>query len=383
MLKIFTRKNFEKLLRNPAHAITRGRQKILTQVAASCLGGRSFFPDNMTFFLTYRCNLRCKVCGQWGDNGYVKKSLPGIMADELDIIRLRGIIDEIAPHRPQITLCGGEILLYEKWYEFLTHIKSKGLSCVLTTNGTLLEENAEKLVAAGIDKVSLSLDGPEDIHNQARGAVDGFRKAVNGIKALNSLKKSRGSRTPEIEIGCTISDQNCRNLQDVVHIADSLDVSCLIFLHLCFVTDDEYERQSALFSKTFQTESLHWGGYRYSPGKIDIDLLVAEIDWIKKEKRKMPVIVHPDFNQEEMRDYYTSSSFLPTSYKATCLAPWSTVYIFPNGDVSPCSSFVAGNLKDDSFKKIWNGQSFRHFRNELRKSGHFPVCTRCCEFYKH
>lgn len=383
MLKILSRKNIEKLLRDPAHVLVKGRQKLQTQVAASCLRGRSFFPSNITFFLTYRCNLRCKVCGQWGENGYVKKHRPEMVADEMDLDRLRSIVDEIAPHRPQITLCGGEVLLYEKWHEFLCYVKAKGLTCVLTTNGTLLEENAEKLVGTGLDKISLSLDGPESIHNLARGSADGFQKAMRGLDALKRFKAAAGAVTPNVEIGCTISDQNYRHLSQVVDLAQSLEVGCLIFLHLCFVTDREFERQSALFESVFQTRSIHWEGYRYSPGNMNIELLTAEIERIKASKRSMPVIFHPDFDPEEMRAYYTHPTFLPSSYETSCLAPWSTVYVLPNGDVSPCSSYCAGNLKAQSFKEIWNGPRFRLFRNELRRRRHFPVCPRCCEFYKH
>lgn len=383
MLKLLTRDNFKKLMRNPAHAVKKGTHKIMTQAAAACLGGYSFSPRNITFFLTYRCNLRCNVCGQWGTNGYVKKHLPAMVQDELEIDRLKSIIDEIAPHNPQITLCGGEVLLYEKWYEFLSHVKAKGLECVLTTNGTMLAENAQKLVEAGLDKVSLSLDGPEHIHNKARRTNDGFSRAVHGIKALNELKRINHKIKPTVEIGCTISDQNYRYLDDVVDIAEALEVSCLIFLHLCFLSDKEFGGQEALFRHLFQTESIHWAGYRYKPGDIDVDFLNEKLEIIKSQHRRMPVIIHPDFDKAEIRDYYANPAFRPVSYENLCLAPWTTVYVFPNGDVSPCSSFVAGNLRHESLKSIWNNQRFRNFRNELKRRRFFPVCPKCCEFYKH
>ncbi|GAX59185.1 Fe-S oxidoreductase [Candidatus Scalindua japonica] len=162
-----------------------------------------------------------------------------------------------------------------------------------------------------------------------------------------------------------------------------MNVNCLIFLHLIFVKEDELNRQIAVFRELFQTESIHWAGYRYKPDGIDVEILVKKIEEIKSRKYKMPIVIHPDFTREEIIRYYREPVFLSKSYSNTCIAPWTSVYVLPNGDISPCSSFVAGNIKNESFKKIWNNQKFRHFRTELREKKYFPVCHRCCEFYKH
>ncbi len=133
----------------------------------------------------------------------------------------------------------------------------------------------------------------------------------------------------------------------------------------------------------FQTETIHWAGYRYKPDGIDFDYLAKKVGEIKSHKHRMPIVIHPDFTREEILRYYRKTVFLSDSYKNSCIAPWTTVYVLPNGGISPCSSFVAENMGDDSSKKIWNNQRFRHFRTELRKRNYFPVCPRCCEFYKH
>ncbi|MHC4140009.1 MAG: radical SAM protein, partial [Planctomycetota bacterium] len=380
--KFLSRNTLKKLFRNPRYAITMGTHKVITQVSATYFNGYSPFPKNLTFFLTYRCNLNCHVCGQWGTNGYVSK-LSSKSRDEVDVDTLRKVIDEIAPHKPVITMCGGEVLLYKDWYAFMSHVKSKGLTCILTTNGTMIEKYAEELVDIGLDKLCLSLDGPESVHNKARGSHDIFQTAIRGIETINRYKKRKSKKLPLIEIGCTISDQNYRYLDDVVDIAEDLDVSCLIFLHLAFLTDNELSRQTKLFRELFQTDSIHWSGYRYKPDGIDTVYLSNKLEEIESHKRKFPIVVHPDFTKEEIKKYYRASFFLSTSYKPSCLAPWNTVYVLPNGDISPCSSFVAGNIREGSFKEIWNNNKFRYFRTELKKRTFFPVCPRCCEFYKH
>ena len=79
MLKILSRKTLSKLRRTPLHAVGGAAQKLRVELAASLAKGRSPAPRNLTFFLTYRCNLRCSVCGQWGDEGYVKKLPPAVL----------------------------------------------------------------------------------------------------------------------------------------------------------------------------------------------------------------------------------------------------------------------------------------------------------------
>ena len=383
MLNLLSKNAFRKFLRDPANATRKGLEKIATHFAANALDGWSPFPTNITFFLTYRCNLRCNVCGQWGVSGYVKGFSGKELRDEVDIDTLKRRIDEIASEKTAITLCGGEVLLYKQWFEFMSHVKSKGLECVLTTNGSMLEANARKLVEIGLDKLSLSLDGPEAVHNAARGAPDIFGKAMRGLQAVNRWKKELGSTTPVLEIGCTISDQNYKHLDEVVAIAETLDVSCLIFLHLAFLRDEEFSSQSRLFRELFDVESVHWSGYRYMPGAMDLEYLADKVAELKNRDGKFPIIIHPDFTREEILDYYTKPFFRSKSYTNKCLAPWTSVYVLPNGDVSPCSSFVAGNIRKESFKSIWNNQKFKDFRKILREKELFPACIRCCELYKH
>ncbi|GAX59184.1 Fe-S oxidoreductase [Candidatus Scalindua japonica] len=200
MLKLISKNNLKKIIRNPRNAIAKGKSKIITQVAASYLKGYSPFPQNLTFFLTYRCNLRCNVCGQWGDTGYVKDFSASQMKDEVEISTLKRVIAEISPYKPRINLCGGEVLLYKDWFKFLSFVKSKHLECFLTTNGTMLEENAEKIVDLCLDKISLSLDGPEKIHNIARGVGDNvFKKAIRGIESINRYKNKKTKRSQTLK----------------------------------------------------------------------------------------------------------------------------------------------------------------------------------------
>jgi radical SAM protein with 4Fe4S-binding SPASM domain len=102
-------------------------------------------------------------------------------------------------------------------------------------------------------------------------------------------------------------------------------------------------------------------------------------------KTDVDVSVYPNLRDSEIIKYYTSFDFLPESYKNRCISPWMVAYVFPDGSVRPCQSlnYSIGNIRDASFKQLWNGDSASTFRKTLKKDKHFPVCTRCTEFYRY
>ena len=105
--------------------------------------------------ITDRCNLRCLYCAP---GGLVPKlAHEGILRYEeiLRIVRL-GVSLGIS----KVRLTGGEPLMRQGVYEFLKELATiDGLSDIsLTTNGVMLHENIEKIEAAGIKRINISLD---------------------------------------------------------------------------------------------------------------------------------------------------------------------------------------------------------------------------------
>jgi MoaA/NifB/PqqE/SkfB family radical SAM enzyme len=90
--------------------------------------------------------------------------------------------------------------------------------------------------------------------------------------------------------------------------------------------------------------------------------------------------VFPPLSRAEVRRYYTDPLAPIGPPKAVCL--WLFTFVHPNGEVSPCEGFNAGNLNDQSFMEIWNGERLREFRRTLLRSGTLPVCRRCCVFHR-
>jgi radical SAM protein with 4Fe4S-binding SPASM domain len=66
-----------------------------------------------------------------------------------------------------------------------------------------------------------------------------------------------------------------------------------------------------------------------------------------------------------------------------CLHPWNTVFIRADGNVQPCPALfgtdraaVMGNILQEGFAELWNGQSYREYRrgNRLRTNALCRVC---------
>ena len=138
-----------------------------------------FVPLVMSWNVTRECNMKCSHCYI---NATEKK-----LANELTTQEGKNLMDQICKvSKPLLILSGGEPLLRPDIYELIEYGASKGLKMGLGSNGSLIDDEvAHKLKAAGIATVSISLDShiPAQ-HDEFRGVVGAWEKAVNACKAL-------------------------------------------------------------------------------------------------------------------------------------------------------------------------------------------------------
>jgi radical SAM protein with 4Fe4S-binding SPASM domain len=68
-----------------------------------------------------------------------------------------------------------------------------------------------------------------------------------------------------------------------------------------------------------------------------------------------------------------------------CFRLYYSLQVDCRGNVTPCcfdksSEYVMGNLLEDSFRDIWNGERFCNFRTTLNRRGRvLPMCRDCTE----
>ncbi|MCL6630901.1 MAG: radical SAM protein, partial [Armatimonadetes bacterium] len=140
-------------------------------------------PQGVALRPTFSCNLRCKMCS-FANGGDVLADLK----DHLSLDTWKAIVDDLAQYGCYISLTGGEPLLYPHVADLIEHIKNRGLICIITTNGTLLERHAAKLMENAPDVLIVSIDGPPAVHDELRGRQGTFELATKGVLEIQRLK---------------------------------------------------------------------------------------------------------------------------------------------------------------------------------------------------
>lgn len=373
-----------KFLKQPGYALNVLRRRGLGYLSYYFGRGRSFLPESLTIFLTQRCNLHCHMCGQWGRHGVSLKAESASLQEELSFEQLSTIIREVSFFKPNITLFGGEPLLYKDGcIRLIDYIKMHKLHCLMITNGSLLQENAEGLVLSGLDELNISLDGPAGLHDKIRGQEGLFKKIVSGIERINYFKLRHRRKSPLIGLQCTLNSDNYRYLDKLLPVARELKVDSLTFHNLIFINEEmlkEQKRQDLLL----KADSRGWEGFLFNPG-IDIGILREKLNDVFASAKGLNIDLYPNLSPLALKEYYENPQGVPRGFAARCISPWIDAYIFYDGQVKPClnSSYSFGNIKDASFVDIWNSESAVNFRRQLKKDKIFPACPKCTELYRY
>ncbi len=127
--------------------------------------------------ITDRCNFRCSYCmpKEVFDQNYAYLPQSSLLSFE-EITRLAKLF--VSQGVQKIRLTGGEPLLrknIEVLIEMLAKLQTqdgKPLDITLTTNGSLLKRKAQSLVDAGLQRVTVSLDGLDDAVFKRMNDVD-------------------------------------------------------------------------------------------------------------------------------------------------------------------------------------------------------------------
>lgn len=160
-------------------------------------------PDSIMIETVMGCNLRCEMCpvpqSKLLMNGRTTTMMP------LEIFRR--ILDEIADKPRSLHLNQmGEPLLNKSICEFVSLSKKAGHKVSFTTNGTLMNEDiARKLLRAGIDHVTFSIDGykARTYENIRIGA--NYDKVRSNVEQFCRLRNNLNKNTT-VRIDCILSD---------------------------------------------------------------------------------------------------------------------------------------------------------------------------------
>jgi MoaA/NifB/PqqE/SkfB family radical SAM enzyme len=331
-------------------------------------------PAGAVYEATMRCNLHCEFC-------YVLDflNIEGEWRQEMTVDRLRQAFPDQAGF--QVSLTGGEIFMRKDIMSVLDLFREKGYACgYLTTNGTIInDERAEALAdlaAAGFLKhISVSVDGPGDLHDRARGLKGTFERTTAGLRRLQEAARRKHAPL-RVSINTTVAHESLEALDAMVDVAAELGVDAIGLNHLMYSTPEEVEETVRMIGApdasviaTFITPD---------PG-LDIARVRAKVSALAEKCRERNVLFdyRPKVHPQLIENYYTPGAKL----EGRCLYPFLHARVGFSGKVYFCP-FIrveVGDLASSSLENIWNGPTYVEMRRRLLEHGIFPVCRRCCK----
>jgi radical SAM protein with 4Fe4S-binding SPASM domain len=300
------------------------------------------------------------------------------LLSDLSFEDYKKVVDETAHYKPIFYITGGEALLYKDLFKLTAYIKEQGCYVYVITNGASLKRYADKIVEQKWDMLTCSLDGPEEIHDQARGVPGTFKKTTEGI---NKLLRLRGSGSyPYFLISATVSTTNQDHLEAMFDTVANLKPDGLI-LYLSWFTTEKIGREHArILKEKLDVDALTWKSYIGQNTLIKTDQLKQNLDTLSAKKFPFGWFPVPFISSDKIAPYYEEpENFLGFG---PCVAPYLMVDIMPNGDVVTCRDYIdvkVGNIQETPLLELWNNEKFRDFRKLLNdQGGVLPQCSRCC-----
>lgn len=303
--------------------------------------------------LTRSCNLSCKHCRASSEMG----SYPGELSKE-ECLRIMNEISLIS--KPIIILTGGEPLLRPDIFELARYGTDKGFRMVMATNGTLITEDiVKKMKQSGIQRISVSIDGPDaKTHDSLRNVEGAFENSLKGIE----IAKKNGL---SFQINTTITKSNLHMIRDILGLAIRLGASAH-HIFLLVPTGRGKELKDQEISAMEYEKILNWFYEQTDKLPLQIKITCAPHFYriyyqrASKEGKK----IHP---KENGLDAMTRG----------CLGGVSFCFISHIGQIQPCGylELNCGNVKEKPFYEIWEtSETFHNLRNFDRYKGKCGVC---------
>jgi MoaA/NifB/PqqE/SkfB family radical SAM enzyme len=168
-----------------------------------------------TYYLVFgwRCDGKCRFC--WMGE-YKSPETLDVLPGEV-LLRVLRETKELSGTGYNISVSGGEPLIYKPTFELLELAHQLSVNVGITTNGYHLNSaNVERIMACNPFNINVSLESVDPAVNESIRAVPrGTAKTLKGIETVVEEKRRRGARTTVI-VKPTITELNYRQLPDLV-----------------------------------------------------------------------------------------------------------------------------------------------------------------------
>ena len=169
-----------------------------------------FLPSNAYLNVTAKCNLSCVHCY----NCSSPEAQHGLSVEKLQLLVDRLILGGIK----RLVIAGGEPMVLPGIEDLLRYVSGKFSEVTLLTNGTIITKATASVIAACVDAVHVSVDGPTEELNAIIRGEGNFDLAIEGIRLLKE------AQTKTVRMITNINAANINQAHLMKELGDSLGV---------------------------------------------------------------------------------------------------------------------------------------------------------------
>lgn len=316
--------------------------------------------------ITRICNLKCVHC--YNDSG-VGKSFNDITTE-----KAKAVLDDLAEFGvPSVLFSGGEPLMRHDLFELIPYADSKGLRTVISTNGTLINENvAKKIKDGGVSYVGISLDGIGPINDKFRGVDGAFDMAVSGIRNCMAAGIRVGLRL-------TLTKRNVQDLERLFDFFEEEGIERACFYHLV----------PSGRGQIIASEDL-----THAQSRAAIETILAKTKQFKESGKKTDILT-VDNHVDGVYLYLKLLKENPEqAEKVLSLLRWNGGGMYSSGVGIGCIDFNGkvhadqfwghydlGDIHEKPFSEIWTNPDEPLLKGLRDRRGHVKGRCRLCKFF--
>ncbi len=333
------------------------------------------FPQSVSLTLTNHCNLRCQMCGQWSQEGYVRSNL-ACLKNEMGLSDWKRIVDELAAHDiPSVLLRGGEVFMIPGIVELLDYIHDKGMFISIDTNGTMLEQFAADIVRIGKMHLTISVDGSESVHDDVRGVAGTYQKIKAGVARLAELE-ARSENKISRSICFTISRYNYHSLGVMPEVARDLSLGIISIVPYYYFPD----RVGKIYEQELHAlgcPAFSWVGFHHEDSGVDFEEFRQQLNQYRAALGEVYEYPYMALDEAQYKAWFADAQ--TQIGPVHCQNVEKLIDIQPDGSANFCVDFIDysfGNVKEASIEQIWNSERAEAFR-QYRREKPLAMCYRC------
>jgi len=311
--------------------------------------GNNFRPALAVWELTLACDHRCIHCGPRAGEA---------RHDELDTDEALRLVDDLAEAGVgEVVLIGGEAYLRNDFLLVIRRIRERGMSCTMTTGGLgLTQTRAEAMAEAGVQSVSVSIDGLEPAHDKLRDRPGSWKRAFEALANLRAagIRIAVNSQINQINFGDheplleLIADAGIHSWQLQITVAHGNAASNADIILQPYMFLELFEQLNRIVDRAYERKVRIWPannlGY-FGPFEAKL-----------RNRQKL-------------------------HYRG-CSAGKSTIGIESNGELKNCPSLggpanSAGSWREHGFKPIWSGSPEMTYIRRRTLDDLWGYCREC------